>query len=110
MGKKQQNLHFQSIIGQAALRQGRRNVLKGGLGLSLLAVFPETMTTAFAPPVSRNAQPSLGFEAVQKSLLDDVLLPEGYKYTICMRQVIRWRRASLLIRIAEWRAMIGVGG
>jgi secreted PhoX family phosphatase len=82
MGKKHQNVHFQSIIGQAALRQGRRNVLKGGLGLSLLAVFPETLTSAFAAPVSSNAQPTLGFEAVPKSLLDDVLLPEGYKYTI----------------------------
>jgi uncharacterized protein len=82
MGKKHQNVHFQSIIGQAAIRQGRRNVLKGGLGLGLLAVFPETLTSAFASSVSKNAQSSLGFEAVQKSLLDDVLLPEGYKYTI----------------------------
>ena len=82
MGIKHHNERFQSIIEQATSQQGRRHFLKGGLGLSLLAVLPETLKSAFAVPAAGNAQPSLGFDAVQKSLLDDVLLPEGYKYTI----------------------------
>lgn len=82
--------HFQLVLQRALANPTRRNVLRGGLGLGLLGVVPGALQSAMAttgqtpasvaPSAMTDSQ--LGFEAVQKSLLDDVLLPPGYRYTI----------------------------
>lgn len=94
MKKFSANEHFQAVVQRALQSPSRRNVLRGGLGLSLLGLVPETLQYAFASPLTKlsstkasldavsGSTPNLGFDAVPKSLLDDVLLPEGYRYTI----------------------------
>ena len=73
---------FQSVVQRALASPSRRNVLRGGLGLGLLGLIPDTFQSSWATPVSSVSGTELGFHAVSKSLLDDVLLPEGYRYTI----------------------------
>ncbi|MDN4017766.1 PhoX family protein [Zwartia panacis] len=82
MSQNKVNANFQTVLGQALSSPARRMVLKGGLGLSALALLPETLQSAFASPVTGNVQSGLGFHPVDKSLLDDVLLPPGYRYSI----------------------------
>lgn len=91
MKKMTSNESFQSVVQRALASPSRRTVLRGGLGLGLLGLVPETLQSAFATSVTSsassagvmtNAESQLGFQAVGKSLLDDVQLPPGYRYTI----------------------------
>lgn len=84
MKKISKNETFESVLSRTLSSPSRRNVLKGGLGLSLLGILPETLRQSVAANTVVGGEPAsvLGFQPVGKSLLDQVLLPEGYRYTI----------------------------
>ncbi|MEY4661683.1 MAG: hypothetical protein RLZZ239_156, partial [Pseudomonadota bacterium] len=74
-----ENRHFQEVLTQSLENPARRGLLRGGLGLAGLAMLPgcATMATGLAAAPS-----ALGFASVDKSLLDNVILPAGYQYTV----------------------------
>jgi secreted PhoX family phosphatase len=73
------NAHFQDVLTQSLQNPMRRGLLRGGLGLAGLAMLPgcATVTSGMA-----GAPAALGFAAVDKSLLDNVVLPPGYQYSV----------------------------
>ena len=73
------NPHFQDVLSQSLQNPARRGLLRGGLGLAGLAMLPgcATLTSGMAA-----APKSLGFASVEKSLLDNVMLPPGYQYSV----------------------------
>jgi uncharacterized protein len=73
------NPHFQDVLTQSLQNPMRRGLLRGGLGLAGLAMLPgcATLTSGMAAAPS-----ALGFAAVDKSLLDNVMLPPGYQYSV----------------------------
>ncbi|MEI8265718.1 MAG: PhoX family phosphatase [Betaproteobacteria bacterium] len=74
------NPHFQDVLQQALASPSRRSLLRGGLGLAGLAVLPGCATVmggAGSAPAK-----ALGFPSVAKSLVDDVVLPPGYRYAV----------------------------
>lgn len=73
------NPHFQDVLAQSLADPARRGILRGGLGLAGLALLPGCSTVASHVVASPQA---LGFSAVDKSLLDNVILPAGYQYTV----------------------------
>jgi secreted PhoX family phosphatase len=84
------NEHFQDVLERAKSNAvSRRNVLRGGLGLAMLGTLPllqacgsnDDEVAAPAAP-SAPAQKSLGFNPIDKSLADNVVLPAGYTYTV----------------------------
>ncbi len=82
------NEHFQDVLTKAkAAGLSRRSLIRGGVGLAALAGLPllgacgggdddEPATTG------TGTARALGFDAVNKSLLDNVVLPAGYSYTV----------------------------
>ncbi|MEY4653500.1 MAG: hypothetical protein RI884_2081 [Pseudomonadota bacterium] len=74
------NPHFERVLADALASPSRRSVLRGGLGLAGLALLPGCASLATQPGAAKaNA---LGFPSLDKSLLDDVVLPPGYQYTV----------------------------
>jgi len=73
------NTHFQTVLSSSLLHPERRKFLLGGLGLSSLALLPGCVTMGAALPPAATA---LGFTAVDKSLVDNVILPPGYQYRV----------------------------
>jgi secreted PhoX family phosphatase len=73
------NPHFQDVLTQSLQNPTRRNLLRGGLGLAGLAMLPGCATVASGVAAAPTA---LGFASVDKSLLDNVILPAGYQYTV----------------------------
>lgn len=73
------NPHFQEVLCQSLSNPARRGWLRGGLGLAGLAMLPGCASLVLPTAA---ASPSLGFTAVEKSLLDNVMLPPGYQYTV----------------------------
>jgi secreted PhoX family phosphatase len=73
------NPHFQDVLTQSLQNPTRRNLLRGGLGLAGLAMLPGCATVASGLAAAPSA---LGFASVDKSLLDNVILPAGYQYTV----------------------------
>jgi secreted PhoX family phosphatase len=73
------NPHFQDVLNQSLQNPMRRGLLRGGLGLAGLAMLPgcATLTSGMAA-----APRALGFLSVEKSLLDNVMLPSGYQYSV----------------------------
>jgi len=73
------NPHFQDVLTQSLQNPARRSLLRGGLGLAGLAMLPGcgTLTSGAAA-----APTALGFPSVGKSLLDNVILPPGYQYSV----------------------------
>jgi secreted PhoX family phosphatase len=73
------NPHFQDVLTQSLQNPMRRGLLRGGLGLAGLAMLPgcATLTSGMAA-----APKALGFPSVEKSLLDNVMLPPGYQYSV----------------------------
>jgi len=71
--------HFQDVLATSLANPQRRSMLLGGLGLAGLSVLPgcATLGTGLGPVPT-----SLGFSAVAKSLLDNVILPPGYQYSV----------------------------
>ena len=79
------NEHIQQVLERASM--SRRNLIRGGVGLAALSSIPFLAacgggSDAPAPAPAPPAGPSLGFTAIDKSLLDDVVLPAGYTYSI----------------------------
>ena len=73
------NAHFQDVLTQSLQNPMRRNLLRGGLGLAGLAMLPGCATVGSGLAAAPSA---LGFASVDKSLLDNVILPAGYQYTV----------------------------
>jgi secreted PhoX family phosphatase len=78
-GSNSNNAHFQDVLSQALSNPTRRGLLRGGLGLASLAMLPGC--ASLVSPTSASTA-SLGFSAVEKSLLDNVVLPPGYQYSV----------------------------
>ena len=77
------NRHFQDVLTEALAQPSasRRALLRGGLGLAGLALLPGCASLASNTAAQGGAK-ALGFPPVAKSLLDDVVLPPGYRYTV----------------------------
>ena len=73
------NTHFQEVLTKALENPQRRGLLRGSLGLAGLALLPGCATLAAG---MASGPKSLGFSAVEKSLLDNVILPPGYQYSV----------------------------
>ena len=83
------NEHFTTVLArsqQAGI--SRRQLIRGSVGLAAVACLPLLAACGGggddplpATPVDPRARP-LGFSAIDKSLLDDVMLPAGYTYTV----------------------------
>lgn len=73
------NPHFQKVLTRSLQNPMRRGLLRGGLGLAGLAMLPGC--AALASDMAA-APEGLGFAAVDKSLLDQVMLPPGYRYSV----------------------------
>lgn len=74
------NTSFQDVLSSAVENRGRRNIIKGGLGFAALAALPGVTITSKA--VGQTLPASLAFPSVSKSLLDEVVLPPGYSFSI----------------------------
>ena len=78
------NPHFQDVLKEALKNPSRRNILRGGLGLASMFALPMLPGcgggTASLPELS--ASNVLGFNAVTKSILDQVVVPAGYTVKI----------------------------
>ncbi len=74
------NEHFSEVLLRA--RVSRRDLFRGGLGLAVLSTLPGCATMASSSYGSTKAAAALGFPAIGKSLLDNVVLPPGYTYTV----------------------------
>ena len=75
------NEHFQDVLARAAgTGLTRRNLIRGGVGLAALGSLP--LLAACGGGDDKPAEKALGFAAVGKSLLDQVVLPPGYTYTV----------------------------
>ncbi len=78
--------HFQDILArgtQSAL--SRRNLIRGGIGLAALSTVPFMAACGGSSDAAETApatERSLGFSPTNKSLLDNVVLPAGYSYTV----------------------------
>jgi secreted PhoX family phosphatase len=72
------NPHFEDILARGLDSPSRRMILRGGVGLAGLALLPGCASLATAPAPLQ----TLGFASLEKSLLDDVVLPPGYRYTV----------------------------
>ncbi|WP_396440735.1 PhoX family protein [Limnohabitans sp.] len=73
------NPHFQDVLTQALQNPARRGLLRGGLGLAGLAMLPGCASMVSGVAAAPSA---LGFPSLDKSLLDNVILPPGYQYTV----------------------------
>ena len=93
------NEHFKDVLSRAVENPSRRNVLRGSLGLASMFALPmlpgcggDSTTTAATTTGSAagSATPlpalaggnSLGFTAINKSLLDQVIVPPGYSVRV----------------------------
>ena len=79
--------HFQDVLQRStAAGLSRRNLIRGGVGLAALSSIPflaacgGSDSTPLVPTASTG--PALGFTAINKSLLDNVVMPAGYTYTV----------------------------
>ncbi len=82
------NEHFQDVLDRG-IRTGitRRHLIRGGVGLAALSSIPLLAGCgggdgAPAPEPGGPGEKALGFDAVDKSLLDNVILPVGYTYSV----------------------------
>lgn len=76
--------HFQDVLDRS--RISRRNLVRGGVGLAALTTIPLLSACGgsdeAAAPVADTRASALGFNAITKSLLDDVVLPAGYTFSV----------------------------
>lgn len=81
---------FQDVLARGTRTPlSRRNVIRGGVGLAAVSAIPFLTACGGgddgAAPIPAPSQPSetqLGFDAVAKSLADNVVLPAGYTYSV----------------------------
>jgi secreted PhoX family phosphatase len=76
------NEHFQSVLDRSLQDPSRRNLLRGGVGLLALSAVPMLGACGGGSDSSEARSTSLGFTAIDKSLLDSVVLPAGYTFSI----------------------------
>ena len=83
------NESFQEVLARGTRTPlTRRNLIRGGFGLAALSAIPFLSACgggddpAPAPAPTTPVQAGLGFNAITKSLLDDVILPAGYSYSV----------------------------
>ena len=87
------NEHFQDVLERSGRTPlNRRNLIRGGIGLAALSSIPflsacggggdDAPAPAPAPGPVTPPETALGFDAVDKNLLDNVTLPAGYTYTV----------------------------
>ncbi len=77
------NDHFQQVLKCSLENPSRRNMMRGGFGLaalSTMAMLPGCASLIPATPSDKTT--ALGFPAIDKSLLDNVILPPGYSYKV----------------------------
>lgn len=81
------NESFQDVLARGTRTPlSRRNLIRGGTGMVALSALPFLSAcgggddAAQVPVIS--TETALGFPAVAKSLLDDVILPPGYTYRV----------------------------
>jgi secreted PhoX family phosphatase len=80
------NEHFQTVLARALENPSRRNILRGGVGLTSMLALPMLSGCGggdpFAPAATGlptlAASSRLTFTAVEKSILDQIILPAGY--------------------------------
>ena len=83
-----QDEHFQDIVARAEQAGlSRRNIIRGGIGLAALSSIPFMAgcggsDSAASTPAPATKETTLGFSAIDKSLLDNVILPAGYTYSV----------------------------
>jgi uncharacterized protein len=76
------NEHFQEVLARAsAAGITRRNLIRGGVGLAALGSLP-MLGACGGSDDETPSERALGFNPVGKSLLDNVVLPAGYTYTV----------------------------
>lgn len=79
------NPHFQDVLKESLKDPSRRNILRGGLGLASMFALPMLPGCggASAPSIaSLPASTLLGFNAVTKGILDQVVVPAGYSVKV----------------------------
>lgn len=80
------NAHFQSILERSLHNPARLSLLRGGVGVFALASVPLMSACGGSDTTDSSGvteQPrSLGFTATEKSLLDSVVLPAGYTFSV----------------------------
>ena len=77
-----ENEHFQSVLSRSMVDPGRRALLRGGFGLAALSNLSILAGLLQTENAAADARLSLGFNSIDKSLLDQVILPPGYSYKI----------------------------
>jgi len=76
------NEHFQEILNRSLESPARRTLLRGGFGLTALTAMPMLGASLSSESSAAETKLALGFPAVEKSLLDNVVLPPGYSYKV----------------------------
>ncbi|MDO9277986.1 MAG: DUF839 domain-containing protein [Polaromonas sp.] len=77
------NDHFQQVLKRSLDNPSRRNMIRGGFGLAALSTMAMLPGCAsLIPAASAGKTTVLGFPAIDKSLLDNVILPPGYSYKV----------------------------
>ena len=77
------NDHFQQVLKRSLDNPSRRNMMRGGFGLAALSTMAMLPGCAsLMPAASAGNTTALGFPAIDKSLLDNVILPPGYSYKV----------------------------
>lgn len=76
------NEHFQDVLERSLQSPQRRLVMRGGIGLFAASALPTLGCGSTDDSSSSSTSSTLGFEAVGKSLLDNVILPSGYTYSV----------------------------
>ena len=79
------NPHFQEVLTEALKNPSRRNMLRGGMGLAAMFALPMLPGCGGVTAPSIAELPGsnlLGFNAVTKSILDQVNVPAGYSVKV----------------------------
>lgn len=77
------NEHFEQVLERSLADPSRRRLIRGGFGLAALSAV--SALPGCASVLSPNALPkttALGFASLDKSLLDQVMLPAGYSMRV----------------------------
>ena len=76
------NEHFQNVLGKALENPARRRLIRGGFGLAALSTMAMLPGCASMGQTGAAKTTSLGFPSIDKSVLDNVILPPGYSYKV----------------------------
>ena len=79
------NPHFQDVLKESLKDPSRRNILRGGFGLASMFALPMLAGCGGVEAPSLTSLPAstlLGFNAVTKGILDQVVVPAGYSVKV----------------------------